>query len=76
LTARSSTASDPVSSSVAAMAKPVMLKIIGAPDNIVWGIAQPDFNVKQGPDLFMPCYALSEIRNWTTTCALYDDCIV
>jgi hypothetical protein len=55
LTARSSTASDPVSSSVAAVAKPVMLKIIGTPDNMVWVITKPDFNVEQGPDLFKPC---------------------
>jgi hypothetical protein len=38
-----------------------MLNIIGTPDNMVWVIAQPDFNVKQGPDLFMPCYVFSGI---------------
>ncbi|MEQ1835052.1 MAG: hypothetical protein ABL862_01160 [Candidatus Nitrotoga sp.] len=38
-----------------------MLKIIGTPDNMVWVIAQPDFIVEQGSDLFMPCYAFSGI---------------
>ena len=28
---------------------------------MIWVIAQPDFKVKQGPDLFMPYYVFSGI---------------